>query len=119
MTKSGYSSLNHTTTASSDRLSPRLCLRPLACARLTCASRRLASAAIAAASHNGCLIRPLVAAIVHPADLDFVAFVSALELEREEGILRDRRPPLRGEDGLAVAGCAHLLDEPRGDGFAL
>src|ERR1700682_1448382 len=59
-----------------------------------------------------CLVGALVAAIVDPGDGDFLALRATLELERKKRIFRHRRPPLRGEHGLAAIGHRDALDEP-------
>src|SRR4029079_19097638 len=65
------------------------------------------------------LVGSLLAAIVHPGDLDLVALRAALELERQERILGDRRAPLRVQHGLAIVRDDDVLDEPRGYDLAL
>src|SRR5664279_445398 len=68
---------------------------------------------------DGRFVGALVAAVVDPCDLHLVALGAALELERQERVLRHRRTPLRGQHGLAVPSRRHVLDVPRRDGLAL
>src|SRR4051794_3885945 len=65
------------------------------------------------------LVGSLLAAIVHPGDLDLVALRAALELERQERVLGDRRAPLRVQHGLAIVRDDDVLDEPRRYDLAL
>src|SRR5256885_1325246 len=64
---------------------------------------------------DGRLIGSLVAVVVGPGDDHLVTGLAAGEAERQERVLRHRRAPLGRENGLAVVGRGHVLDEPRGD----
>src|SRR6185436_8151445 len=70
-------------------------------------------------SGNDRFVGALLAAVVDPGDLDLVTLGPALELEREEGVLRDRRTPLRVQHRLAVVRDDDVLDEPCGNDLAL
>src|SRR5688572_16623681 len=65
------------------------------------------------------LVGALVALVVDPRHLHLVALVRTLELERQERILGDGRPPLSGQHCLAVVHGGHVLDEPRRNDLAL
>src|SRR5262249_52406862 len=69
---------------------------------------------LAAAGDDG-FVGPALALVVGPADRHLLAGLAPREAEMHEGVLRDRRPPLRRQHRLAGVGDRHGLYEMRGN----